>query len=304
MILILCIPSLFWAQSIDSNFVSVNYKGQSIKYLPGHYILKLRNGTNIQEAQRYLDTQGFILGQSLGLNYHVISKMNSTINDLQWFNSSPTSHVFGELIPVTATRTDYIPNDDLFLGDPSMYDTNYGAYNSPGQWYLKNSESNPLANSIVGADSKVWQAWDINTGNENTVIVVFDTGISTDTTGILNHPELNDSNRIIKGRRYVYDLLTNVMDSDTLNVSEGFSQSNQPHGTWMTGIIGAEANNDFGISGVAPSAMILVMKVMNDNGRGTNLSLPKAMQYVVNYQLSNPDKRIIINMNPLHNLRA
>lgn len=289
-------PGFIIAQDFNNEFVSVEYQGQLFNYLPGHYILKIRDFQNLQEVKNQLQRNGFTLGPNIGLNYYAISGINRTFDELYLLNSS-SFRDFGELMPVTEIRTDYIPNDDLFLGDPSMYDSYYGAYNSPGQWYLKNSASNPLANSIIGADSKVWQAWDISTGSEDIVIVVFDTGISTDSTGVLNHPDLSNSNRIIKGRRYLYTNNPNdPWGSDTLNVSEGFNQSNQPHGTWMTGIIGAEANNHFGISGVAPTAKLLIMKVMSDNGFGDPYSLPKAMDFVVNYQLSNPHKRIIINM--------
>jgi hypothetical protein len=88
---------------------------------------------------------------------------------------------------------------------------------------------------------KISDAWDITMGSPNVTVAVIDNGFD------LNHPEL--SGKSVGG----------------YNVREGSAdvqpKNGQEHGTHVAGIILANANNGYGIAGVAPDCKLLPIKI-------------------------------------------
>ncbi len=122
--------------------------------------------------------------------------------------------------------------------------------NDPGfinQWGLRNTgQTIGGVTGIPGADINIAPAWDLTTGNENTIISVLDTGIP------LTAPEF--SGRILPG----YDFANN--DNDPTD--------DHGHGTHVTSIMAATGNNSFGIAGVNWSCNIIPIKILDNNGFG------------------------------------
>ncbi|WP_407690002.1 S8 family peptidase [Risungbinella massiliensis] len=94
-------------------------------------------------------------------------------------------------------------------------------------------------------------AWDITRSSSSVKIAIVDTGVQS------NHPDL--SGKVING----YDFV----DNDTI------AQDGNGHGTHCAGIAAALTNNGVGISGVAPNAQILAVRVLDNNGSGTLLDV-------------------------------
>ncbi|MFY7884622.1 MAG: S8 family serine peptidase, partial [Dolichospermum sp.] len=95
------------------------------------------------------------------------------------------------------------------------------------QWSFNNIGQ---ANGLVGADIKLTQAWDIETGNPSVLVSVHDQGIQ------INHPDL--AQNVNAGKSY------NFIDNNT-SVVQG------THGTHVAGTIAAVNNNGIGVSGIA-----------------------------------------------------
>ena len=76
-------------------------------------------------------------------------------------------------------------------------------------------------------------AWDRETGANNVLIAVLDTGISLQ-NGALTHPDLDDAARYLLGTDFV---------SDDAVPEDGFG-----HGTHVAGTAGAESNNAQGVA--------------------------------------------------------
>lgn len=91
------------------------------------------------------------------------------------------------------------------------------------------------------------------------VIAVIDTGVDED------HPEF--SGRLVDG----YDFVNNDSDPD----------DDYGHGTHVAGIAAA-ANDDIGMGGVASGAMIMPVKVLDENGYGDTVSIVNGIIYAVN----------------------
>ena len=133
---------------------------------------------------------------------------------------------------------------------------NDGAY--PQQWNLP----------IIGAES----AWDLETGSENVIVAVVDTGLDyrhPDLAGNLwrNAGEIPDNGIDDDGNGYVDDELGwDFVDGSGGASGEDFeTPDNDPmdrhgHGTHVAGIAGAVSNNGIGIAGVAWSCRIMPVR--------------------------------------------
>jgi subtilisin family serine protease len=149
--------------------------------------------------------------------------------------------------------------------------------------------------------SKAGKAWGVTKGSKNVVVAIIDTGID------VNHEDLKgniwtnpgETGLDSKGR----DKATNGIDDD----GNGFIDdvhgwnfvSNTPdltdnhgHGTHIAGIIGAEANNGKGISGIAPEVSLMILKYYDpkvantDNLKNTIKAIHYAVQngaQIINY---------------------
>src|SRR5438876_12231548 len=130
----------------------------------------------------------------------------------------------------------------LFTPNDPYYSTRYPSthYGQVTQWALP----------AVSAPA----AWDTTLGSSGTVIAIVDTGVDP------THPDL--ASKIIGQRSYVG------------NTTDGFG-----HGTHCAGIAAAATNNKTGVAGACPLCMILSVKVLDDNGRGSTSDVASALVY-------------------------
>lgn len=130
------------------------------------------------------------------------------------------------------------PNDLLFQYQYSLY--NKGQRIAPGD----------IPGAPIGkqnADIKAISAWGETQGDEDIVIAVLDTGID------FNHMDIKN-----KIHSSGYDFVND--DSDPTD--------DHWHGTFVSGIAGAETDNSEGIAGVSWNCKILPVKVMDEEGSG------------------------------------
>ena len=135
------------------------------------------------------------------------------------------------------------------------------------QWGLYNDGTFSLSPATEDADIDMELAWDAEQGDTSIVVAILDTGAK------LDHPELagrvwanygeiiNGSND--DGNGYVDD----IRGWDFVNVDNNPMDDNG-HGTNVTGIIGANANNDLGYTGVDWNCKLMVCKITDENSWG------------------------------------
>ena len=114
----------------------------------------------------------------------------------------------------------------------------------PQQWNLDMIEAGP--------------AHEVATGR-GAVVAVIDTGVNA------AHPDL--AGRLLAGRDFV--------DGDNT------PQDGDGHGTHVTGIVVANAGNGEGIEGAAPSAQVLPLRVLDDDGAGFTEDVVAAIDLAV-----------------------
>lgn len=141
----------------------------------------------------------------------------------------------------------YVERNGLGSGGTVPNDTHFA-----NQWHLSNSF---IANADIGAPT----AWNLTTGNPGVVVAVLDTGIDSD------HPDF-------VGR----------IDPDGMDFvnTDADPEADHPHGSWVSGCLGANANNSFGVAGVDWQCKILPVKVLNSSNLGTSMDLAQGLNYV------------------------
>ncbi|MCA8948114.1 MAG: S8 family serine peptidase [Planctomycetes bacterium] len=145
---------------------------------------------------------------------------------------------------------DYAERNGLGGGGLVPNDTFFGE-----QWHLRNTGQ---SGGTPGADVRATAAWDVTTGSPGTVIAVLDTGIDSD------HPDF--LGRIAPGG---FDFVNQDPDPE----------ADHPHGSWVSGAMCANADNNFGVAGVDWQCMVLPVKVLNANNGGTVMDLAQALNY-------------------------
>lgn len=162
-----------------------------------------------------------------------------------------------------AATTTTLPNDTYFSR----------------QWSLKNDGTFPYDSAIANADIKMTQAWDIEKGSSSVIVAVLDGGAK------LNHPEF--SGRIWTNTG---EIPNNGIDDDGNGYIDdvqgwNFSYSNnnptddEGHGTNVSGIIGANADNNSCYAGMDWHCKLMELKVTDSTGFGYYSDWADAITY-------------------------
>ncbi len=140
--------------------------------------------------------------------------------------------------------------------------------NDPGysqQWHL------PKINAPA--------AWDISTGDGSAIIAIVDTGIAgwhPDLRGQVwyNPLEIPGNGVDDDGNGYVDD----NWGWDFVN-NDNNPEGDHWHGTHVAGIVGAEANNGLGITGLDPRARLMAVKVLDSQNLGNYTTWAQGVYY-------------------------
>jgi thermitase len=131
------------------------------------------------------------------------------------------------------------------------------------QWALRNvGQTLGFAGAPTGipdADIDAEQAWGLGTTGAGQTVAVVDTGVN------VAHPDLS-------GQIAASPAGVDYVDNDTNPDDEN------GHGSHVAGIIAAKQDHD-GISGVAPDAKLLVLRVLDATGTGTEAAVASALAY-------------------------
>jgi subtilisin family serine protease len=140
----------------------------------------------------------------------------------------------------------------LIFSVPNFYEFNPKLTSDPlwnNQWNLLNTGQN----GTIGTDVRAEPAWTITRGNGINVAVI-DDGVQ------LNHPDL--ANNMLPG----FDA---TLQTGGTNGAPG--TLGESHGTSCAGIIAAVANNNIGISGIAPLSRIIPIRAFSTVSTTTDI---------------------------------
>lgn len=133
------------------------------------------------------------------------------------------------------------------------------------QWGLHSSDDNGIS-----AKSEWGENNDKNTGSEDNVVAVVDTGVDYTHPDLKNNIWKNEYQPTLKGE-HGYDFV-NKEDSDPMD--------DNGHGTHCAGIIGAAGTSTSGVSGVNKNVKIMALKILDEEGSGYGDDEVSAYQYI------------------------
>lgn len=170
------------------------------------------------------------------------------------------------------------PNDPLFAD----------------QWSLENTGQR---GGKAKADISALQAWKKTKGSDDVVVAVLDTGVDYSHQDLMNNiwtrpanvPKYTDDDLGEMDDVHGYSAFQDKGDAD----DKSDPMDDNGHGTHCAGIIGAESDNNFGITGIIPHVKIMPLKFMDANGSGTTKDAIEAINYVIDRKKHGVNVRII-----------
>lgn len=145
----------------------------------------------------------------------------------------------------------FAPEFEVFVFDEALFEAN----DLPNDPAVNNAKTNNYLHKV-----RAQQAWDITKGVDSIVVAIVDNGFNT------NHIELK--NKVVKP----YNVWTHSNQVYAQKVD---------HGTHVAGIALATANNNEGISGIAPNCKFMPVQVANQQGYMTTTSVLDGILYAV-----------------------
>ena len=156
------------------------------------------------------------------------------------------------------------------------------------QWALSNTGQN---GGKENADLSAIKAWEKSKGSNKVVIAVLDTGVD------YTHPDLISNMWIRPGNvpQYKDDELGTFNDEKGFDAADNQSDpmDDNGHGTHCAGIIGAEGNNDEGISGINWNVQIMPLKFLGKGGFGSVKDAIESINYAIDRKRNGVNIRII-----------
>ena len=255
------------------------------EFVPGEFIVKFK-AEAVVDVLEYSDN-----GMSTGLSsvdilnekHHVTSverlfisskkqgDENTYLNNIFKFSVPQNSDILSivqayKLDPlVVFAEPNYIARACMTPDDPNFY----------LQWALHNTGQGGGTND---ADIDAPEAWNIETGDNNIVIMISDTGVDWD------HPDLaaniwSNSDEVLDGSDTDGNgFVDDIRGWDFVN-NDNNPMDDNGHGTSCAGIAGAVTDNNIGVAGICWKSCIMPVKGLNYHGEGTYSDLVNGIAY-------------------------
>lgn len=156
------------------------------------------------------------------------------------------------------------------------------------QWALRNIGQNEGKEK---ADLDALKAWTRTKGSEDVVVAVLDTGVD------YTHRDLvvNMWQRPESLPAYVDDELGTVNDLHGFNAidNQRDPMDDNGHGTHCAGIVGAEGDNQEGVTGINWAVSIMPLKFLGKSGSGSTKDAIEAINYAIERKKSGVNLRVI-----------
>lgn len=244
--------------------------------VPGEYVVKLKSTTTVMSAGHLEKLLGATVKQTIARDLSLILVQRSLIETQA---SAVQSLKHNPMVEYAEPNYIYkmIGGAASLPNDPELNKL-WGMINT-GQ---KVGEPGSQVDGKVGMDIDMVRAWPIETGSKDVIVAVIDTGVN------YNNADLKDNiyNNVLEingkpnvdddGNGYVDDL-----HGYNIQAKNGNPMDVVGHGTHCSGTIGAKANDNFGVAGVAWNVTILPVRFLGDDGSGTLADAITAIDYAI-----------------------
>jgi|GEM_PF-2205218 len=169
--------------------------------------------------------------------------------------------------------------DWVEYAEPNYVISINGTPNDPDFSELWGMNNTGQTDGKVDADIDAPEAWDKETGSEEVVVGIIDTGVDVTHEDLAdniwtNPGEIPDNDIDDDNNGYVDDVHGYDFAYDDSNPNDEYG-----HGTHVSGTIGAVGNNGVGIAGVNWDVKIMALKFLDDWGSGYTFDAIQAIEY-------------------------
>lgn len=237
--------------------------------IPGEFVLKLKKGASIKKNINVLESALNVKIKKFipNTNLVVVKANEKNQNDIK----------------VTTNR--FLQNDMVQLAEPNFVYRINRVPNDPeiGKlWGLINRGQADSKNKlgVFGVDIGAEAAWDVETGKEDLLVAVIDTGLD------YNHNDLKENSwsnlAELNGKAGVDDdgngFIDDIHGYDFAN-NDADPFDDHGHGSHCSGTIGAKGNDGAGIVGVAWNVKIMGVKFLGGDGSGSLEAAVQSIKY-------------------------
>jgi uncharacterized delta-60 repeat protein len=267
-----------WFQSLTTDVATpsigeITWEGKQLQVAQDRWIVQLTPGS-AQTAASVTDAGNFLQNNPLGAQ--VVKGLGA--EGLVLVKTQPNTNVAAvESYFANNPAVAYFEPDSVYTCDAA--DTNIpNDTNFEKQWALDNEGQ---TFGTIDADIDAPEAWSIPTGSNDVVVAVLDSGVD------YTHPDLAANMWTNPG-----EIPNNRLDDDGDGLVDdvyGYNFAdpttnpwdNYGHGTHVAGIIAADGNDHYGVTGVAPHASIMDLKCLDGYGRGSVSACAASVNYVI-----------------------
>ena len=240
-------------------------------------------GLNADADIHLLSHEGRVLARSVnsGTTAESLSQsLNAGTYYIQVFPFSSGNTTYTLTLNATVPQAPPTPGFDFTYG--------YGLINAAAAVARALGQTNPFSD-VADLGGNHWgndlvkapEVWARGYTGQGIVVAVVDTGVDYTHTDLdanmwVNTREVAGNGLDDDGNGYIDD----VRGWDFVN-NDNNPRDGQGHGTHVAGTIAGE-NNGTGVTGVAYNARIMAVKVLDDSGSGSNLSVANGIRYAAN----------------------
>lgn len=235
-------------------------------WVADHYIVHKHASVDEAAFKSTLQERGYDVHLKLSLeNTYIIS--TPPLHEEDQNRDSIFRQLLEQTDLFTHVERDYVQMSSV-IDEPELV--------SGKQWPLDNTG---IFGGIAGSDIDALKGWALKADASDVVVAVVDTGVNyfhQDLAANMwsNQDEIPDDGIDNDGNGYIDDLY----GIDTYNRDSDPGDDNG-HGTHCAGIIGADGNNNFGMTGVAPSVEIMSLKFLSQTGVGFTSDALETIDY-------------------------
>jgi len=257
--------------SVDGSWAQLRIKGKP-RAVPGEVLVKYRVGVAASEQESALQRAGLqVVRRSATLGF-ISCRTNKSVDDIvqeckrdpNIEYAEPNYYLYAvETIPegepfAVKQGSTRVPNDPRF-GD---------------QWNMNNGND---------ADIDGPEAWATQTGSNDVLVAVIDTGVDYDHEDLKEQMWINPGESGGGKERNGVDDDNNGYKDDYRGWNFAFDSNdpydNNGHGTHCAGMVGAVGNNGKGVAGVNWRVKIMALKFLGQDGSGTTEDAAEAIIY-------------------------
>ena len=260
-------------------------EGTQGEHVPGQVLVKLKGQPPTKSQDTFLQRFGASVIHKFDIPKSIFKGFEGELLHLKLPEGMSTEQAMAAM--QKDPRVDYVcPNNTYKIDDPPTTDDEPDVAAQadpltpndlkPELWGLNNTGQN---GGTADADIDAPEAWARQTGNNQTLIAIIDTGAD------YKHPDLVNNIWTNPG-----EIPGDGIDNDGNGVIDdvhgynAFAQTGDPmdghsHGTHVAGTIAAEGNNAQGVVGVNWKAKILPVKIFADSGSTDAASIVRGILY-------------------------